>query len=275
MADRHGRVAGQRHVDAVARPGGCRARRPRAPRCAARAAPRAPGAPRWPPCRPGRAARAAARRSSAACWSARTCGRGSGRAAPRARRPSRRRRSPPRPPRGARARSGRWAAAILFASSYSATVAAIATLSESGPSARSGMRARPRRLGSSPAGPRARRPGRARRGGARARARPASRSPRASSATRRARQLRRSRRAPAAARTASPCSPAPPSGENGSAQPGPEDHGAVAERVRRADDRAHVAGVVDAVQVDAQRRRPAPTSAAGRRRSRACPTRAS
>ena len=72
-----GGVAGQRHVDAVAREALARARRRRARAARARSAPRAPGAPRWRPCRPRRAPRAAARRRRAAASAARPCGRGS------------------------------------------------------------------------------------------------------------------------------------------------------------------------------------------------------
>ena len=115
--------------------------------------------------RPGRAARPAARRSSAAPGSAPTCGPGSAPAAPRARRRSRRRPRRPRP-RCAAGPGQPWAGASAQASrghpipaSYSATVAAIATLSDSGPSTQrmrtvAGLAARR-------AGPRARRPGRA------------------------------------------------------------------------------------------------------------------
>ena len=75
--------------------------------------------------------------------SARPCVPGTGPAARRARPRSRPRRSPP-PPHGAAPRSwlGRqpWSA-ILRPSSYSATVAAIATLREAGPSGRIGIRA--------------------------------------------------------------------------------------------------------------------------------------
>ena len=72
--------------------------RARARSRASRSATRAPDAPGWRPCRPRRAPPAAARRRRAAGSGARPCARGSGPAAPRARRS----RSPPRSRTGPR-----------------------------------------------------------------------------------------------------------------------------------------------------------------------------
>ena len=209
--------------------------------------------------------------------SARPCGRGSARAAPRARAVDAGgddRRPRPRLARaGPRLRHGR--------PSYCASVVQrdrgrhghVERLGAVGAQRDPGAcvgRARAARR----AGPRARRRGRAR-PAARASATSASeRSPRARraraacrrSSSKPARAGGRANTEPMLARTAL--------GENGSAQPGPSTTGpsasAWAERMIVPD----VARVVDAVQVDATARRRAPTSAAGRRRPRACPSRA-
>ena len=200
------------------------------------------------------------------------CGRGSAPAAPRAR--------PARPPRPIAASASlpelvevgthgsvRHGAAILLPSSYSATVAAMATLSESGPP----VAQRDARRCGAPA--RAARPGS-----------PSRSAPRQTHERRAAvqaldlgeRALRRARRARAACRGARRGAPRPGGraktepmlartalGENGSAQPGPSSTGpsqsAWAERRIGAD----VAGVVHGVQVDHHAARRAPTSAAG------------
>ena len=215
------------------------------------------------PCRPARAARAAARRSSAASWSARTCGPGSARAAPRARRLS------PAAAMAASASLRIWVRSVSHGRpSYLPTrrgprVAAIATFSESG---------RPhgdRATGRAPAPPgrpaALRRRGTSTTGGVgldviAARARPSRvegelvaielverrAGRRAGEDRAHARPHRLGRVRVGAAR--------------------PEDHRAVGQRVRGADDRPDVAGVLHAVEVDAAGRRRARPSAARKRR---------
>ena len=124
--------------------------------------------------------------------------------------------------RGLGAREAQAWRAILLASSYSATVAAMATLSDSGPSSRSGMRAvcRPRARAARPAAPRARRPGRPRPAALGRRPASASVAPaRGSSASSVPGQARPAARGPAAGRTASPCWPARPWASTGPRSP--------------------------------------------------------
>ena len=161
--------------------------------------------------------------------------------------------------------------AILLAASYSATVAAIATLSDSGPSARAdphARRARARRGSPPRSAPRQSTSGGVELGLAQASA------ARARSSASGRPGARRARPAPAAARTATPCWRARPSARTGRRSPGPRITGpsasAWAERMIVPD----VAGVLDRVQPHAQRRRRARPSAARRRRSRGCPSRA-
>ena len=220
----------------------------------ARAAPRAPAAPRWPPCPTGP-------RSSGGSSPIERSTLVSSALRPEVAHPQllelgrlgRRARSRPRPRcrSSGRGRGLRHGAAILFASSYSADrgrhghverVGAVVAQRD----ARAASRAL-EQLGGSPSRSaprqtttrRARRDLGERRSAVRGRARAACPGSRRAPA----RAGGRANSEPMLARTAF--------GENGSAQPGPEDHGAVAERVRRADDRADVAGVVHAVQVDA------------------------
>ncbi len=270
-----GGAPGQGDVDPVVDQLAPPARRRRAARRSPRAAPRAPCGRGWRRRRPPPVPPAAARRSRAGSRSARLCGRGSGPAAPPARRclsaasiaarglgpdlldPLKHQAGPPR-------MAGddiRWAA----------IAAAAATLSDSAPAGASGIvtcdshsastssgrpsRSAPRqsvrgareRLESPPRG----RPARP--------AAPASPPPRPS---------------PAAGRRSSPCSPAPPSARRGRRSRArattvpPSSASAVRTIV------ADVAGVADPVQVDARSRRRARPSAAARPRSPASPSRA-
>ncbi len=97
VADAHGRRAGQRDVDRVRRETRVELAGLELAACGRRAPPRAPCAPCSRPSRPGRAPPRAGRRCRAGSRSARTCGPGSGRGAPRARRNRAPRRSRQRP----------------------------------------------------------------------------------------------------------------------------------------------------------------------------------
>ena len=140
--------------------------------------------------------------------------------------------------------------AILRPSSYSATAAAIATLSESGPSGRMRDPARLRRRSATApaAGPRAP-PRRRSRPAARPRARPTAHRRPAVQRQLGCRSARPGPPEPEDARAPIPCSPAPPSGSRDRRSPGPSTTGPVAERVRGADDRPDVAGIADTVEV--------------------------
>ena len=205
----------------------------------------------WRRRRPGPVPPAAARRSRAGSRSARLCGRGSGPAAPPARREL------PAP---------------SIAAPASALISSIR--SSIGLGLLHGERRYPlggdrrrrgdvERVGTARAQgdrhPRARRrrappraAPRARRRGRRWRRRRACRVPRPRGRRKRhaARAWPRPRPAAAAERRSSPCWRAPPSGENGSAQSGPRTTGAAEQRVGGAHDRPDVARVADAVQVE-------------------------
>ena len=186
------------------------------------------------------------RRSRAGSRSARTCGRGSGPAAPRGRRCRRPRRSPPRL-RRAGCRSAR-----------SCRRPTISVRARSPPRPRRSA-IRPRaEPGSSTAG----RSCAASSAGRPSRSRPEHRVARSGlvvgrlasvgdQADHAAARARRARRPSAAARRSSPCSRAPPSASTGRRSPGPS----TTRRRRRsacarADDRADVPGIADPVQVD-------------------------
>ena len=248
---RQRRVAGQRDVDAVVRPAGGRARPPRARRCAARAGPRAPphlvGALAD---RPALLRRQLADRAQR-LRSAPTCARGSARAAPPARRPSRRRRRPASASVRSWSRSG-MAGHPNCRLVAGATVGRHRHVERVGPPRAAGCARRVRAGRSSSGSPSRSAPRQSTTGALElGHASPASRL-RAGRARRACRVSSveppraggRANSEPMLARTAF--------GENGSAQPGPRITVPSAERVRRADDRADVAGVLDRVQPDAR-----------------------
>ena len=220
--------------------------------------------------------RRAARRCRAGSSSARPCGRGSGPAAPRARRCPGRPRSPP-PPRPRSLRSAQAHSAVSRMAGDDIRCAG--DRSRGGDVERLGGRRAA--AGSSPAasqlGQHLRRQAlalgaEAERRGAVQRVEPRAavgdqRDPRRAASP-------RPGRAAAAGRRSSPCSPAPPSGRSGSAQSGPSTTVPPSRACGGADDRADVAGVADAVQVDAGRRRLLRPATAARPRSPECPSRA-